>query len=301
MNKLKICVVGPGVVGQATGKAFVEHGLDVAFLGGRKERQDLLRKDGYTAYDKNTYFNGDYDFDITMLTVPTPTIAGKINFDAIISAAHDLGQRLKYSKKYHVVVVKSTVPPGTTEDLVVKIVEKYSGKKVGKDFGACMNPEYLREATAEDDAIKPWAILIGEYDKKSGDVLANAYKGFNCPLYRVSIKEAEMQKYVHNLFNATKISFFNEMRTIAHSIGINPDEMFMISALSTEGIWNPKYGLRDRGPFMGSCLPKDTSAFLSWAEGRGFKAHLLKSVIQVNDELKESLGISKHSNTPYVL
>lgn len=294
MQKPKICIVGPGVVGQATGKVFASHGLDVSFLGGFPEQRKKLIEEGYKSYDLHDLMNGDYDFDITMFTVPTPSAHdGKINLDAVNSASIDLGKRLKGSKNYHLVVVKSTVPPGTTENLCLKNVEEYSGKKLGKDLGACMNPEYLREKTACEDSLNAWLIVIGEWDKKSGDMLSLLYKKFKCPLFRVSIQEAEMQKYVHNLFNAAKISFFNEMREIAKGMGADADKIFQLTAISAEGIWNPMYGIRDRGPFNGSCLPKDTNAFLHWAKAHGHDVTLLQAVIDANKSLIEKLDLEK--------
>jgi len=296
MIKPSICIIGPGVVGQATGKVFLEKGIKVGFLGRTKEKVENLRKEGYNSFTKDELLDGNYDFDITMFTVPTPTVKGKIDLSVLIQASADLGKRLKYFKKYHLVVVKSTVPPGTTEDLVIKTIEEYSGKKIGKDFGACMNPEYLREETAYSDTLNPWIILIGEYDKKSGDLLNLLYEGkFNCPIYRCEIREAEMQKYIHNLFNAAKITYYNEMRQIANHIGVNADKIFKYTAISCEGVWNPKYGSRDMGPFQGSCLPKDTQAFFHWAQARGFDSSLLKTVIDVNNNLVNGLGFHEFS------
>lgn len=295
MSKPSICIVGPGVVGQATGKVFAAKGFKIAFLGRTREKVDKLVDLGYSAYTKEEFLNGNYDFDITMFTVPTPTLNGKIDLSAINEASIDLGRRIKLMKKYHLAVVKSTVPPGTTENLVIKNLEKYSGKKVGRDFGVCMNPEYLREEFAFDDTLNAWIIVIGQYDEKSGDMLGQVYKTFDAPIYRTKIKEAEMQKYIHNLFNATKITYFNEMRKVARKVGLDAEKMFKITAISAEGMWNPKYGTRDKGPFDGKCLPKDTKAFLEWAAKNGFDVNLLKTVVKVNNSLskKEKLDQSK--------
>lgn len=285
MIKTKICIVGPGVVGQATGKVFAAKGFKVAFIGRTREKVDKLVDLGYSAYTKDEFVNGSYDFDMTMLTVPTPTLDGKIDLSAINESSIELGKRIKFMKKYHLAVVKSTVPPGTTETLVLKNLEKYSGKKVGRDFGLCMNPEYLREEFAFDDTLNAWVITIGEYDKRSGDMLESVYKTFSSPIHRVKIKEAEMQKYIHNLFNAAKISFFNEMRQIADKEGLDANRIFSLTAVSAEGMWNPKYGTRDRGPYSGSCLPKDTKAFYEWAQKNGHDTHLLEAVMKVNNRL----------------
>lgn len=288
-----ICVIGPGIVGQATGKVFAYLGYETVFLGGNPEKTARLKKEGYKAYRRDELFDGSYDFDISFFTVPTPTVDGKINLTAIESASVDLGKRLKKApKKYKVIVVKSTVPPGTTEEIVIPLLEKYSGRTSGVDFGVCMNPEYLREKTAYEDSLKPWVVVIGELDKKSGDLLEKVYKKFDCPIYRCTLKEAEMQKYVHNLFNSAKISFFNEMRHIGRLVGIDTEKIFKLTALSAEGMWNPKYGIRDMGPFQGSCLPKDTKAFLEWAGKRNIKAELLETVIKVNEKLNRANGQS---------
>lgn len=284
--KPKICIVGPGVVGQATGKAFVKLGFETVFLGGNGGKTQKLRDEGYTAYTREDLFDSSYDFDISMLTVPTPTVKGRVDIDPITSASVDLGKRLRLSNKdYHVVVVKSTVPPGTTEDVVATMVEKYSGRKRGHGFGLCMNPEYLREQTAYEDAVNPRIILIGQYDERSGDMLEHVYKNFKCPILRCTIKEAEFQKYVHNLFNSTKITFFNEMRQLAKLVGLDTQKVFEITARSAEGMWNPDYGIRDFGPFSGSCLPKDTQAFLSWAKQYHADLHLLRTTIYVNEHI----------------
>ena len=290
MRKPKICIVGPGVVGQATGKVLVLHGFDTIFLGGSDDKTKKLRSEGYTAYERDKFFDGSYDFDVTFLTVPTPTLNGRIDLSAIESASVALGQRLAGKKKYHLIVVKSTVPPGTTEDLVINTVEKYSGRKAGEDLGFCMNPEYLREKTAYEDSLKPWIIVIGEYDKKSGDMLSSVFSKFDCPIFRCSLKEAEFQKYVHNLYNAAKITFFNEMRQIGKEFGLDTETIFKISAISSEGMWNPKYGIRDLGPFQGSCLPKDTQAFLEFVKKNGLEAQLLESIIKVNEMLEEAVS-----------
>ena len=297
LNEYKICVIGPGVVGQAQGKAFAMLGYPVEFLGGSADKAEKLQKEGYRVHSRDSLFDGSYDFDISFLTVPTPTTDGIINLSHILSASEDLGKRLvaRKEQKYHLVVVKSTVPPGTTEELVIKKIEEASGLKAGVDFGICMNPEYLREICAFEDAMKPWIILIGELDKRSGDILTSVYSGFGVGIIRCSLKEAEMQKYVHNLYNAVKISFFNEMRNVAEGIGADASKIFEVTAKSAEGMWNPKYGTKNQGPFTGSCLPKDTQAFYKWAESKGLGVSLLGEAINVNNSLLKKNGFHKQS------
>lgn len=291
-NKPSVCIVGPGVVGQATGKVFVGKGIRVGFLGVVKEQIEALKNEGCHAFTKDEIVNGNYDYDITMFTVPTLTVNGGIDLSILEQASIDLGMRMRHFKKYHLIVVKSTVLPGTTEDLVIETLEKYSGKKVGKDFGACMNPEYLRAETSYIDTLNPWMTLIGQYDKKSGEILESLYEGmFDSPLFKCSIKEAEMQKYVHNIFNAVKIAYFNEMRQIANNIGVNANKIFKYSTISCEGMWNPVYGTKDKGPFDGACLPKDTQAFFAWSQTHGFEAPILGTAIESNNKLARKMGI----------
>ena len=289
-KSMRLSVIGPGVVGYSLGKVLAKKGFDVTFFGGGEETQKKVKKDGYKIFPKDAQMDGDYDYDVTFLTVPTPTKNEKIDLSAMESAAKNMGMRLKKMKKYHLVVVKSTVPPGTTESLVKNTLEKISGKKAGKDFGLCMNPEYLREISAYEDTLKPWIILIGEIDKKSGDILRKVYADFKCPIFRCSPREAEMQKYVHNLYNAVKIAFFNEMRTIGKENKMNINMVFKLTALSAESMWNPEYGIKDMGPYSGSCLPKDTKAFAEWAKKKDHDVHVLQAAMKANDKLLKTNG-----------
>jgi len=286
----KVCIFGPGVVGYATGKAFAEKGLDVAFIARNEKKVNRLRREGYHAFTFEKLNHKKFDYDISFLTISTPTKGGKIDLTGLDSVSKYIGKLLTKIDKYHVVVVKSTVSPGSTETLVCENLEKYSGKKVGTDFGLAMAPEYLREDTAYEDAIKPWLIVVGEYDKRSGDLVVESFKPFHTEIYRCRIIEAEMQKYVHNLYNAVKITFFNEMREVAKKIGANADHIFEMTTLSCEGMWHAAYGTRDFGPFSGSCLPKDTQAFLAWAKKNRFKVDLLKKTVDVNNRLIAKKG-----------
>lgn len=295
---MKIAVVGSGFVGQATGKGLGKHGNEITFVDVMPEKVEQLQKDGFDAvladeYDKITT-------DVTMFCVPTPTKGGEIQLEFLKKAITELAHRLKNHDDYHVVVVRSTVPPKTTREIVKPIIEKITGKQAGKDFGLAMQPEYLREVTAEQDFARPWFILIGEYDKKSGDVLQKIYSKFDAPIERVSLEEAEFQKYVHNVYNAVKIAFFNEMRVIAKREGWNADAVFRATAESCEGIWNPLYGLRDFGPFDGSCLPKDTRALLQWGDNNGFQLEILRAVVSENLKHEKLLGKNETVRVNYL-
>jgi UDPglucose 6-dehydrogenase len=283
-----IFIVGSGLVGQATGKGLVAKGFRVTFIDVRPAIVNQLRQQRYEAFEASELKKPDAD--IFLLSVPTYSLKPGINgLDFVKEAATSIGSWLSKTDKYCLVVVRSTVLPDTTEETVIPILEEYSGKNAGRDFGVCMNPEYLRERCAEEDFSNPWIVVIGELDKRSGDLLQEVYHWVDCPIYRMPLKEAEMQKFAHNLFNANKISFFNEMRLACRQMGLDCEKVFPLVAQSAEASWNHLYGTRDLGPFGGSCLPKDTIAFLSWAKEQGMATPLVDAVLRVNEAVKKRL------------
>lgn len=295
---MKIAVIGSGFVGEATGRGLAQHNHDVTFVDVIPERVAELRADGLDAH-----LNKDYEritTDVTMFCVPTPTKGASIQLEYLTEAIKTFAKRLKSHKKYHVVVIRSTVPPKTTRTVVLPLIEEISGKKAGEDFGLCMQPEYLREATAKQDFARPWFILIGQLDERSGDILHKVYNKFDAPIERTGLDEAEFQKYVHNVYNAVKIAFFNEMRLVAKKQKWDADAMFRATAESCEAIWNPMYGLRDFGPFDGSCLPKDTRALLQWGDNNGHDLGILRAVIVENLKHEKKMGKNKTVRVNYL-
>lgn len=288
---MNIAIVGAGFVGEATGRGFAKHKNKVTFVDVDPNKVAALRAEGFDAQMADEYKT--ISTDVTMFCVPTPTVAKHIQLNILRDAVVDFAQRLKNHKKYHVAVIRSTVPPHTTRDKVLSLIESVSGKKAGKDFGLVMQPEYLREASASSDFERPWFVLIGQYDKKSGDQIEKLYKPFNAPIERCSLEEAEIQKYIHNVYNAVKIAFFNEMRIATDKKGWDTDKIFQATAESSEGLWNPMYGLRNYGPFDGSCLPKDSRALLEWGDEQGFSFAILRNVIKENTKHERVIGKNK--------
>ncbi len=295
---MNITVVGSGFVGAATGKGLAKHNNNIIFLDVVPEKIAKLRAQGFEAFLPKDY--PKITTDVTMFCVPTPTQGKEIQLSYLRQAVEEFALRLSTHKDYHVVVIRSTVPPRTTREFVLPLIEKISGKKVGKDFGLVMQPEYLREVSAEQDFARPWFVLIGQYDIKSGDVIEKIYRRFDAPIERVTLEEAEFQKYVHNVYNAVKIAFFNEMRVVANKEKWDADAIFHATAESSEGLWNPLYGLRDLGPFDGSCLPKDTRALLQWGDNNGFKLEILRAVISENLRHEKLLGKNKAVRVNYL-
>lgn len=305
----RILIVGSGIVGEATGTVLAQHGVDITFSDVNADVVGRLRGKGYRAIEVGKAAGADLDVDMYMVAVPTypldlckdqaaadkleqamsPLQWCEMGVDFIRSASHVLGRWLARARRYQLVVIRSAVLPGTTEEMVIPILQEQSGKRAGVDFGVCVNPEYLREKSSVQDIARPWVTLIGEMDKRSGDALEAIYGWADCPLYRVSIKEAEMQKFVHNLCNATKISFFNEMRLICERIGVNAEKVMPIVAKSAEALWNPEYGTKDYGPFGGKCLPKDSVAFLAWATRGGMQTRMIEAALAVNEVYEKKL------------
>jgi len=177
---------------------------------------------------------------------------------------------------------------------VISILEKHSGEKVG-DFGVCMNPEFLTEIESswtdengyKKDFFTEDMIVIGEYDKKSGDVLEELYKPLNKPIFRTDLKTAEMIKYASNCILATKISYWNEIYLICKELGI--DSQAIADAVGLDPRIG-KYGTVHGKAFGGKCLPKDLKAFVSFAE-RYCDIRLLKAVDEINEEMKKEYGV----------
>jgi UDPglucose 6-dehydrogenase len=281
---VKIFVIGSGVVGQATGKGLAEKGHKIIFVDIKPEVISGLVAEGYDA--RNPLQLENEKADMAMFCVSTPARAnGEIELDNIQDAMVNHAAWLSRQKDHHLVVIRSTVPPGTTRGTLLPMLES-SGKKVGKDFGLCMQPEFLRAISALEDFRHPWMTLIGEYDKRSGDMLEKLYEDFGSTIRRVSIETAEMEKYAHNLFNATKISFTNEIYKACQRLGLDGNEIMEMVSKSAEGMWNPNYGLKGGYPFDGACLPKDSSGFLAYAKSKGIEMPLLEAVIKINKQLE---------------
>jgi UDPglucose 6-dehydrogenase len=281
---VKVFVIGSGVVGKATGKGLAEKGHQVIFVDINPETISALIAEGYDA--RNPSQLEQEKADIAMFCVSTPSrLNGEVELDYIHDAITQHAAWLSRQKNYHLVVVRSTVPPGTTRGMFLPILES-SGKKVGKDFGLCMQPEFLRAISALEDFRNPWMTLIGEYDKCSGDILEELYQDFGGKIWRVSIETAEMEKYAHNLYNAAKISFTNEIYKVCQQLGLNGNEIMEMVSQSAEGMWNPSYGIKGGYPYNGVCLPKDSSGFLAFAKSKGIDMPLLEAVIEVNKQLE---------------
>ncbi len=252
---------------------FVEPGLDL-------EIQKAL-KSGRLVARRNDVGNVPAA-EMSLVCVGTPSREnGSLGIEALERVSEQIGTLIARSEDYHVVNVRSTVLPGVIEDVVVPRLETTSGKRSGRGFGVCMNPEFLREGTAIRDFYDPPFTVVGELDAKSGDVVCGAYAGVKAPLIRTSIRTAEMVKYASNSFHALKISFANEIGNLCKRLGVNSYEVMDLFCRDTKLNISAAY-LKPGFAFGGSCLPKDLRAILYKAKQMDLTLPLLSAILTSN-------------------
>jgi len=300
----RVSVFGLGYIGLVFAVCLAHRGINVIGFDVDSEKLNVLRSGRSPFYEpglddllSNVIKSGRFkvtddpeyavsNSEISIIFVGTPSLPdGSCDISYIKAACKMIGEALAKKDGYHLVVVRSTVPPGTCDNIVRPVIEKVSGKICGSDFGLCMNPEFTREGSAISDTFNPSRIVIGEFDKKSGDVLENLYKIFHennmPPLLRTSLVNAELIKYASNAFLALKISFINliarlceklpnaDVKVVARGIGLDPriGDQFLSAGLG----------------FGGSCFPKDLKALIRTFEIYGEECNLLKNILDIND------------------
>jgi UDPglucose 6-dehydrogenase len=294
---MKITIIGGGYVGLVTGACFADTGHDVTIIdvdpakvGMINEKRAPIFEPGLEnilirAIGKNLRASISYDSvsisDLTFICVGTPpNDDGSANLSYIESASRSIGTALQKSTGFHVVVVKSTVPPGTTETVVRPAVLTAAHKTVD-EIGFAMNPEFLREGRAIEDFSNPDRIVIGCGQSRAGDRVAEVYRTFSAPLVRTGLAAAEMIKYTSNAFLATKISFSNEIGNICKELGIDVYEV--MNGVGLDQRIGPKF-LDAGAGFGGSCFPKDVSSLSVLAGRAGIDPKILRAVLDVNEE-----------------
>ena len=228
--------------------------------------------------------------DVSLVCVGTPSQAnGNLDLAYMKRVCEEIGAALRNKTSRHLVVFRSTMLPGTSEDVLTPILEENSGKKVGVGFDVCYNPEFLREGTSVYDFYNPPKIVIGERESSAGDVLYQLYSNIKAPLIRTSIRVAEMGKYCDNAFHALKITFANEIGNICKKMGVDSHDVMSIFCEDKKLNLSAAY-LKPGFAFGGSCLPKDLRALAYQAKRFDLDSHLLNAIL-ISNATQVRLGV----------
>jgi UDPglucose 6-dehydrogenase len=293
---MKLTVIGTGYVGLVTGACFAKLGHTVTCVDVDTTKVELINngqtpiyepglEDLLQTYAHNLHATTDattaiYQSDITFICVGTPSHKdGSIDLTYIQNSAAQIGKILRNLPGWHLIVIKSTVVPGTTDTTVRHLLETNSNKHANTDFGLAMNPEFLREGNAIHDFLTPDRIVIGVSDQKTADTLRHLYTGFTCPIIETSLSAAEMIKYASNAFLATKVSYINEIGNLCKTLNIDTYQV-------AEGMgYDHRIGraFLDAGiGWGGSCFPKDIDALLAWVKDHHTTAPIITATRTVN-------------------
>ena len=297
---MKVAVFGLGYVGCVSAAAFAQRGHDITgvdtnpakvevIAGGRtpvlepglQQVVERVHAEGrlHATTDASQAVSAS---DVSIVCVGTPSAPnGSLSLDAIERVATAIGQSLPDARPGHTVAIRSTVLPGTTENVVVPLLERASGLAAGKDFHVVMNPEFLREGSALADFDDPPKTVIGEHEAGAGDEVARLYESLSAPLFRVPLRVAEAVKYVDNAFHALKIGFANEVGAFCKALDIDSYDVIEPFLADRKLNISEAY-LRPGFAFGGSCLPKDLRALLYAARRADLDLPLLESILPAN-------------------
>ena len=322
---MKVSVMGTGYVGLVSGVCLAEKGHDVVCVDIDETKvekinngippiyeiglEDLLKKNVGSRLNATTDLHSAViNSDLSLIAVGTPFDGELIDLTYIKTVSRQIGEALRDKDGYHVVVVKSTVVPRTTDDVVLPILESASGKKAGVDFGVGMNPEFLREGEAIDDFMHPDRIVLGGVDDRTHAVLEELYALFKgVDVLRTNNTTAEMIKYTSNSLLATMISFANEIGNLCASIG-DIDALDVMKGVHLDKRFSPilEDGTRivpgftlyiEAGcGFGGSCFPKDVKALIAHGRRVGEDMQLMDAVIDINRNQPQQMldRLNKH-------
>jgi UDPglucose 6-dehydrogenase len=287
-----VSIIGAGMVGRATGIGLQKHGYDVIFHDTDSGVLDRLAQEGYEVAEG---VDGVRKSRIHMICVSTPLEGNNFNLNFLESAVEQVASGMARKDKYQLIVVRSTVLPFTVRAKIMPLLQRYCPMKLGDEYGVCYNPEFLRAAHALEDFLNPPIIVIGEADKRSGDMLAELYSPFPAPCFRTSLDNAEAIKCFSNVYNAMKVSFFNQVYLIARKCGLDHEAISQAMLKSSLGIRIPEYYTKGGFPFGGACLPKDLVASISFVNELGVDTHLFDAVAEINEEMKK-LEANQHGD-----
>ena len=310
---MRVCVIGAGYVGVVTAACLAELGHEVRCVDLDRERVDLISRGNAPVFERGldelvARHAGDRltattdlraavsASELSMIAVGTPSNASGMDLSAVVGAATEIGRALADRSDRHTVVVKSTVVPGTTDAVVLPVVEDASGKPAGTDFGVGMNPEFLTEGQAVSDFMEPDRLVLGALDEPTHGALQELYAVFpsSVPRVLVNTRTAEMIKYASNALLATAISFANEIGNLSAAVGdvdvvdvmegVHLSRYLTIRTIAENLVRAPLSSYLEAGcGFGGSCLPKDVRALIAEGERLAQPMPLLRAVLETNE------------------
>ena len=302
---MQISVFGLGYVGAVTAACLAKEGHQVLGVDINREKIELLNagkspiveekiadimsavveQGNLTAtLDSKAAIN---DTEVSLICVGTPSQDnGSVDLSYILRVTEKIGQLLKIKSGFHTLIYRSTIPPGTTEDQIIPLLEESSGKKIYVDFDVCFNPEFLREGSSVYDFYNPPFTVVGLQSEQATRVVETLYSFLHAPLELTSIKSAEMLKYVCNSYHALKVCFANEIGMIARKLGIDGYDIMRLFKLDEKQNLSGMY-LNPGFAYGGSCLPKDIRGLLYLAKQLDYDAPLLSAVPHSNQEQLE--------------
>jgi len=305
---VKISIFGLGYVGTVSAGCFAHDGHEVVGVDPVQTKVDLINNGQSPIIEEeigeiiasavtlgHLRATGDpvhaiRETELSFVCVGTPSQAnGNLDLRYIRRICEQIGEALKTKAERHTVVIRSTIVPGTMQNIVLPVLEERSGKKAGVDFGVCHNPEFLREGSAVKDFNAPPKTVIGELDPHSGELLASLYAKLEAPLIRTTLETAEMVKYVDNSWHALKIGFANEVGNLCKSFAVDSHEVMKIFCQDRKLNISPAY-LLPGFAFGGSCLPKDLRAISYQARMHDLELPILASILTSN-EMQVSRGL----------
>lgn len=297
---MKISVFGLGYVGTVSAACLARDGHEVIGIDPYRPKVELINKGLTPVIEKDigdiiaaavSYkrLRATTDVDeaidsseLSLICVGTPSqLNGSLDLSFVRKVCEQIGAALRHKRDFHVVVARSTMLPGSMNSVVIPVLEEFSDKRAGWDFGVCNNPEFLREGSAVYDFDHPPKTVIGEIDQQSGSTVASLYSKLDAPLIRTDVQTAEMVKYTDNVWHALKVGFANEIGNICKALGIDGHRVMDIFCQDTK-LNLSAYYLKPGFAFGGSCLPKDVRALVYKARSLDIEAPILNAIMPSN-------------------
>jgi GDP-mannose 6-dehydrogenase len=297
---MKISVLGLGYVGAVSAACLARDGHEVIGVDPERTKVDLINAGKSPIIEKDIggiiaeqvaagrlratagLPEAVRHTDMSLVCVGTPSLAnGGIDLRYVRRVCEEIGRTLATHEGAPVIVMRSTMLPGTMREVVIPTLEKFAGKRAGEEFGVCINPEFLREGTAVHDYDHPPKTVIGELSRASGDLLASVYARMPGPMIRTDVETAEMVKYADNAWHALKVGFANEIGNLCKGVQVDAHKVMEIFCQDQKLNLSPYY-LKPGFAFGGSCLPKDVRALLYKAKTLDLSLPILSAILPSN-------------------